>query len=991
MKLDQYTWDPEKDFIAEGAFAEVFRAMDTNTQGRLVALKIYKESVAKGTAGNSNQKKYSLEAEFRKTDGLSHTNIVSYYGQSYISHKDALGRSFSHPVIIMEYATHGTLTQFMKTGPDEQVVAKLINEIILGAGYLHSEGIIHRDLKPSNILITSNRRGEPLAKITDFGISKDVLDQKLVEYSMTEGVGTPHYMAPEQFYKRKYGLNEEITVRTDLWGIGVVIYSMLTGKLPFGGDSKDYEIVREAILETEPDMSGIPVKYHDLVSNCLQKHAVNRPVSALSLLSGIEVGNSRITESERIVPRAEHVAEAPSQHTIRSSSDILEFDGETIQSSRDALPKPDPAKVDNPGSNKMRPLVIGLSAVVLLVVGFFVWQSFQGNKTVGNEGVDKKIIDEKGEPVSDVDKTDTPANKTNQADNPETSGSGSPVTDKNITSVKGYELVKTLSYNAGMVLSVNESVPAFLAGTGRGFASFDLNSLIATKSFNGTTSLSGGAISNGSTAMVATSTEAKGDVLNIHLYDHSSGNLLATIPIAQSSALQHAMDMKFSPDDKLLAVGTSDFTAIINVQSKKVISRLPYGGGLFKDFAFSHDSEYLAIPNGTFIAIYSVSHNEVIRLLPQPAEVSDVAFMPDNRQLAYTSGRYIRIIDSETNEKIQEITFAQSHNTDLDALAVSADGRMLAASGSDVGGRIKIFNVEGELLQNIQAHGGYVNRIVFTKDNGYMISAADGTGINPIRVWKSGDLLDWNLPSLPKRDPRGTRHSSDELTFYNQFGEFIPPMGNFNSFMASGGLGDYQWRSVNRNMRDRIANEQELIDGTYQVKHHNTEIQAVRCSWNSNVALVKLTNRSWGNPKLAVYYLFVNGKDLYRLDGTSTPIHAVNRQVGLQISSEAEAKDYLRFFGFFVRGEEGPFYVFEDSSDPILPQNSTVKTEAEKHARNISLRETTGNSFKFKAIMFYSNAIFEAQMEVKKDGMVSMTDDLAVAVDLPAKIDWVLK
>jgi len=67
---------PRADLIAEGAFAEVFRARDTT--GRAVALKIYKEAVAKGSSGSSGQKKYTLEKEFRNVDGLSHTNILAY-------------------------------------------------------------------------------------------------------------------------------------------------------------------------------------------------------------------------------------------------------------------------------------------------------------------------------------------------------------------------------------------------------------------------------------------------------------------------------------------------------------------------------------------------------------------------------------------------------------------------------------------------------------------------------------------------------------------------------------------------------------------------------------------------------------------------------------------------------------------------------------------------------------------------------------------------
>src|SRR5690554_1197534 len=288
MRLGNYEWDPATDLIAAGAFAEVFRARDMNTAGRTVALKIYKEAVAKGSSGSSGQKKYTLEQEFRNVDGLSHTNIIAYYGLDYIHGKDAMGRQTSYPVLIMEYAEGGTLTGFLKTNPDDAVRDKLIRDIIQGIGYLHGEGILHRDLKPGNILITKNRRGEPVAKITDFGISRDILTDRTVEQSFTEGVGTPHYMAPEQFYKKKYGLNGELSGRTDIWALGVIVHLMLTGRLPFGEGVRDYELVREEILDGSPELGSLPSGYRDLVKGCLVREALGRPGDPEELLQVLE-------------------------------------------------------------------------------------------------------------------------------------------------------------------------------------------------------------------------------------------------------------------------------------------------------------------------------------------------------------------------------------------------------------------------------------------------------------------------------------------------------------------------------------------------------------------------------------------------------------------------------------------------------------------------------------------------------------------------------
>ncbi len=283
MKISHYEWDPEKDLIAEGGFAEVFKATDINTANRWVALKIYKEAVSRGTSGSTGQKKYSLEQEFAKVDGLSHTHIISYYGLEYLEHVDMMGRTVSYPVLVMEYAGEGTLTDLLKTGINPEDTRRIIKELISAINYLHEQGVIHRDLKPGNILFSKDRNQQLVSKVTDFGISRDILSDKTVEQSITEGVGTSHYMAPEQFFKKKFGLNGEISNRTDIWAIGIILFKLLTGRFAFGEDMKDYELIREEIIEKEPDLELLPEEYREIIKGCLQKNANDRVSSAAAL------------------------------------------------------------------------------------------------------------------------------------------------------------------------------------------------------------------------------------------------------------------------------------------------------------------------------------------------------------------------------------------------------------------------------------------------------------------------------------------------------------------------------------------------------------------------------------------------------------------------------------------------------------------------------------------------------------------------------------
>ncbi|HEY9000837.1 MAG TPA: protein kinase [Mucilaginibacter sp.] len=283
MKLNQYEWDPALDILGKGAFAEVFKAKDQ--KGNDFALKIYTEAILEGSTGGSSHGKYTLEREYEKGKSLSHTNVIRYIDFDYMQYVDAMQRHAKYPVLIMEYADEGSLSALLRTTqPDVQEAVRITREILNGLGYLHTQGIIHRDLKPGNILLKKDRVGNKVAKISDFGISRDLLEFSADGASATAGIGTVEYMAPEQLQKKTYGLNGEISERTDLWAVGVIFYRLLTGKMPFGDVNKGYENTYDEIINKEPDYRAVPVKYQPVIKGCLRKYASARPETAQSVL-----------------------------------------------------------------------------------------------------------------------------------------------------------------------------------------------------------------------------------------------------------------------------------------------------------------------------------------------------------------------------------------------------------------------------------------------------------------------------------------------------------------------------------------------------------------------------------------------------------------------------------------------------------------------------------------------------------------------------------
>ena len=155
-----------------------------------------------------------------------------------------------------------------------------------------------------------------------------------------------------------------------------------------------------------------------------------------------------------------------------------------------------------------------------------------------------------------------------------------------------------------------------------------------------------------------------------------------------------------------------------------------------------------------------------------------------------------------------------------------------------------------------------------------------------------------------------------------------------------------------------------------------------------NVVLVRVQDPLWSPSTLTVYYLTEEG-NLYRLNGTSPPIHEVNAKAPIKIS-EANVLEYLRFFCFFVRGEEGPFLIAESMADADMPKNMDPQTRSviEGTIRPATYEGRNEQGFYLcDAVVFYSNALFIANFAVQPTGMIEMLDDEPIAADLPIKVE----
>ncbi len=180
------------------------------------------------------------------------------------------------PLMVMEYLTGNDLNQILRHhGPQSPaVVCDLMLQACEGIAEAHAADIVHRDIKPSNFFITQRPDGSMLLKILDFGISKTPVG--VTDLTGTQAVlGTPTYMPPEQM---KSGRDAD--ARSDIWSIGVVMYQLLTGRPPFGGESYA-ALVRQVNGEPPaPMMVQMPAGLGEVILRCLEKDPKNRHQNA---------------------------------------------------------------------------------------------------------------------------------------------------------------------------------------------------------------------------------------------------------------------------------------------------------------------------------------------------------------------------------------------------------------------------------------------------------------------------------------------------------------------------------------------------------------------------------------------------------------------------------------------------------------------------------------------------------------------------------------
>jgi eukaryotic-like serine/threonine-protein kinase len=246
--------------LGRGGMGVVYRARDTRL-GRIVAIKILNPRQHTPDAIRR------FEREARAAAALSHPGIVHIYD---------FDRGFSSFYISMEFVSGPTLLQLIReeTSFVRHNLLNLLRQVLDAVSYAHARHVVHRDLKPANMLLADRRQ----VKILDFGIARR-LDE--LDLSQSGATGTPYYMAPEQI------LGEDPDERTDIYALGVTLFQMATGSLPFATGN----ILRAHLEQPAPDPQALapdlePALSH-LIMRCLAKDRDQRPRDGSALLAAL--------------------------------------------------------------------------------------------------------------------------------------------------------------------------------------------------------------------------------------------------------------------------------------------------------------------------------------------------------------------------------------------------------------------------------------------------------------------------------------------------------------------------------------------------------------------------------------------------------------------------------------------------------------------------------------------------------------------------------
>jgi len=324
-------------FLAQGGMADVYIGTHTTLQ-RAVAIKFLK-----GDLQAEPELRERFEREARVIAMLRHPNIVQVY--DFDSYED-------QPYIVMEYIPGTALSAFLRdlhkknARLDVTQIDTMLGKLANALKYAHANDVIHRDIKPANILLSSRTNpaspGKPLPEdtepiITDFGLVRFTHANK--QTSIGTISGTPAYMSPEQ------ARGDQVDARTDIYSLGITVYEMLAGRVPFDTDST-LSLLHKQIYDPPPPIEGISSDLQEVMNRALAKNPEERFATPVEFAEAFHLAITTTSEAATL---------------LFSNSSLLQSN---------TLPHEKTTQT-SAGRKSTMPLSIGLISILITLVGIF--------------------------------------------------------------------------------------------------------------------------------------------------------------------------------------------------------------------------------------------------------------------------------------------------------------------------------------------------------------------------------------------------------------------------------------------------------------------------------------------------------------------------------------------------------------------------------------------------------------------------------------------
>lgn len=569
-----------------------------------------------------------FQQEVRLIARLEHAHILPVYDY---------GESEGIPYLVMRYLDAGTLKDRIQAGsiplPE---VDRYFTQLARALEYAHEQAIIHRDIKPTNALV--DKSGNLF--LTDFGIAK--LVESSVHLTLTGAVtGTPAYMSPEQ------ARGQQIDPRTDIYSLGIVLYEMLTGRVPFDADTP-MAVILKKIEATLPPPSVFKPDIHPAIEAVLLKALAKEPAQRFAtmreFLKAWARAFAQATPSARVSPPAGKLAEA-------AAGQVRAVDQPAI------LKQPRTArKAKSSGISKTFLIIAGIVLIVLVLFCLLLG----GGTFLGLSQVNNGITSLAFSPVGSL------------------LASGVATEDNvGLWDPRSGSLVRLLKGHTSRVSSVAFSPDEFTLASGSWDDTvflWDVRSGDKLAEFirpNNVTSLAfspdGKMLASGAWDKI------------VIIWDINSGSALHRL----EGHTGWVNSVAFSPIDSLLASGSDDHTIILwDTRSGEQLGILQ-GGSMVKSVAFSPDGTILAsgLLNNS-VTLWDMQTKQRLRTLDgHTGDVRSMAFSPDGKLLASGSDdKTVILWNVSTGEKIHAFEDIQDGVT---SVAFSPDGKMLAAGAKD--------------------------------------------------------------------------------------------------------------------------------------------------------------------------------------------------------------------------------------------------------------------------------------------------------------------